>query len=266
MTDRFPLLFLLLSWIAVPVLATDADTGEPVPFSHADWTTVLERFVDADGMVDYVGLSRDRAVFDRYLQAIKATGPAIDPSRFHTPHAALAFYINAYNAHIFDGVLDKGPTIKSVWGALGTGFGFFAVRKIRVDGESTTLKKFEEDTILVGFRDARVHAALNCASIGCPLLRREAYVAERLDEQLDDATRVWVNDSAHVQVDHGARTVRLNKIFDWFRADFLHHGEQRGVSSPTLLDFVNHYREQPVPTDYGVAFLDYDKGLNAQGR
>ena len=34
------------------------------------------------------------------------------------------------------------------------------------------------------YDDPRIHFAVNCASIGCPMLREEAYVPERLDAQL----------------------------------------------------------------------------------
>lgn len=270
MTTRTAILttFLVLGPVlAGPAAGEETESGEIMPFSHADWTSVLERFVDDEGLVDYAGLSANRAVFDRYLRSIEAPeGPESEPERFHAPYEALAYYLNAYNAHVFAGVLERGPGIDSVWGPLGTGFGFFTRFKIVVDGEKTNLKKFEEETILAGFREPRVHAALNCASISCPRLRQEAYEGDRLDEQLDAAVREWVNDPDHVQVDIEERTVRLNEIFDWFREDFLRHGRERGVEDPTLLDFVNHFRETPVPEELEVEFLDYKKGLNSQHR
>lgn len=251
------------------VIAEETETAstESLPFSHADWTDVLERFVDDEGLVDYAGLAANRAVLDRYLRSIEApAGPESEVELFHTPYDALAYYINAYNAHVVAGVLERGPDIDSVWGPLGTGFGFFTRYEIVVDGEKTNLKKFEEDTILAGFREPRVHAALNCASISCPRLRREAYVGRRLDEQLDAAVREWVNDPAHVQIDFEEGKVRLNEIFDWFSEDFVRHGRERGLEDPTVLDFVNHFRDTPVPDGLEVEFLDYNKGLNSQHR
>ena len=40
------------------------------------------------------------------------------------------------------------------------------------------------------FRDPRVHFAIVCASLGCPVLRGEAYVPVQLEAQLDDQVRI----------------------------------------------------------------------------
>ena len=116
------------------------------------------------------------------------------------------------------------------------------------------------------FRDPRVHAALNCASLGCPRLPRRAFEAATLDNQLDASMREFVGEERNYSVDSGARVVRLSKIFNWFEADFLDYERKQGNQEPRLIDYVNRYQadDAKVPRDYRVRFFPYDKGINQQ--
>lgn len=245
-----------------------AATAEAETFSHQPWTEVLERFVDERGLVDYQGLADDRATFDRYLRSVERHSPESDPGMFPSRDHELAYYINAYNAQVFAGVIARGPEDDSVWGFLGTGYGFFVGMDIVVGGRETNLKKLEDVTIREGFQDPRIHAALNCASLGCPRLPRQAFTGERLDQQLDAAMSEFVTSPVGVQVDSGERTARLSKIFDWFRDDFLSSERRQGNADPKLLDYVNRYRGDAgeIPRGYAVEFMSYDKKINRQSR
>ena len=263
----------VLALILLFAVSATASTAQEAPmhdskqaFSHADWTTVLKRFVDDRGFVDYEGLARDRAVFDRYIRAIEEASPSSAPQRFPTRSDALAYYINAYNAHVFNGVLARGPEKKSVWRGLVSGLNFFVRMKVTVGGESMNLKSLEEKIILKQFKDPRVHAAINCASISCPRLIQEAFEPEHLDQQLDAVMREWVNDPTHLKVDEAGKKVRLNKIFDWFSGDFLGFEKRNGTQNANQIDYVNRFRspEQQIPRSYSISFLPYNKGINAQ--
>jgi len=235
-------------------------------FSHADWTTVLERWVDERGRVDYLGLAANRAVLDRYLAAVAESSPRSAPQRFPSRDDALAFYLNAYNAEVFGGVLDRGPERKSVWRGLISGYDFFVRRKVVIGGESVSLKTLEDEWIRAGFADPRIHAALNCASIGCPRLPRAAFEADRLGEQLDAAMREFVDDDRHCRFDAERRVVELSKIFDWFADDFLAWERSQDNPSPSIVHFVNRYRaaDSQLPADASVQYLPYGKGINQQ--
>jgi hypothetical protein len=246
--------------IFLPVRAADGS------FSHADWTETLQKFVDDHGLVDYQGLSGDRTRFDQYLGTIKTISPDSDPDLFPTTEDALAYFLNAYNAQVFQGVLERGPELESVWSGLISGYSFFVGMSIVIGGETTNLKTLEDDTIRKRFGDARVHAALNCASIACPRLPRLAFESDRLDEQLDAAMREFVADPRHCRVDSGLRTVTLSKIFDWYRADFLADERGFGNPDPRLVDYLNRFRSPTdrIPRDFRVRFFDYDKRINSQ--
>lgn len=247
-------------------LAGIAPAGAAEPFSHDDWERVLQEFVDDRGFVDYRGLAEDRAGLDRYIARLRAASPASDPGLFPTRDHELAYYLNAYNAWVFWGVLDRGPEIDGVWGLFGTGLSFFVGMDIELGGRETNLKELEDDVIRAGYGDPRIHAGLNCASVSCPRLPREAFTGPELDEQLDAAMREFVTDPKHLAVDRRAKTVRASKIFEWFADDFLTWLRQQGVADPDLIDYFNRYRGKAgaIPRTWTVEFMEYDKGLNAQ--
>ncbi|MCB1009419.1 MAG: DUF547 domain-containing protein [Acidobacteria bacterium] len=261
-TPRTALATLALLALLAPVAAPAAAVG----FSHDAWTAVLERFVDANGLVDYRSLSGDRAQLDRYLEALAAASPDSAPERFKTDAERLAYWLNAYNALVFQGVLARGPESESVWGDGLFGLGFFTAERHVLGGSRYSLKRLEDDVIRARFRDPRVHAALNCASLGCPRLPRRAFQGATLDVALDAALREFVADPRNCRVDAARRTVTLSKIFDWFEDDFLDRERRIGDPRPRLLDFVNRYRDPRdlVPRDFRVRFADYDKRINRQ--
>jgi hypothetical protein len=70
------------------------------------------------------------------------------------------------------------------------------------------------------YDDPRVHFAVNCASIGCPALREEAFVAERLDAQLDEQALRFMSDRTRNRYNAQRGRLELSKIFDWYGEDF----------------------------------------------
>jgi hypothetical protein len=236
------------------------------PFSHEEWTAVLGKFVDDEGLVNYVGLSGNSDGFSRYVQAVGKISPAVAPELFPTEEERLAYYLNAYNALVFEGVLRRGPEEESVWSGLVSGLKFFGMMKVKVGGEKMSLKTLEDQYIREQFQDPRIHAALNCASIGCPRLRRTAFESGTLHEDLDSAMQEFVSAELHVEIDRDRKTVLLSKIFDWFEDDFLDDEKRRGISDPNILDAINRYRsvDEQIPRGYKVDFRPYDKRINKQ--
>lgn len=254
---------LLVLTTMLPFVPLPASAGT---LSHQDWTAILERFVDERGRVDYIGLSRDRGALDRYLDRLAATSPDSQPAHFPTRNDQLAYWINAYNAVVVAGVLDRGVETPSVWGDGFFGIGFFTVERANLGGEKMSLKELEDDIVRARYRDPRVHAALNCASIGCPRLPRRAFEGATLDAELDAAMREFVAEPRNCRIDSGAATAWLSKIFDWFEDDFLDFERRQGEARPSLTRYVNRFRarDAQIPGSLRVRFLDYDKRLNRQ--
>ncbi|MEM7052144.1 MAG: DUF547 domain-containing protein [Acidobacteriota bacterium] len=234
-------------------------------FSHDLWARVLAQYVDDRGFVDYAGLAKNRRDLDRYIMQVESYSPASHPQMFTSRDHQLAYYLNAYNAQVFQGVLANG-TSKSVWGFLGTGYGFFVGMDIVIGGKETNLKKLEDVTIREGFADPRIHAALNCASAGCPRLPQEPFLGDTLDAQLDAAMTEFATSENHVRLDAGNNKVAISKIFNWFEDDFLDEEKSRGVAKPNIVGYLNRYRGDagPIPAGASVSYLPYDKGLNSQ--
>jgi hypothetical protein len=126
---------------------------------------------------------------------------------------------------------------------------------VRVVGRELSLDAIEHEIVRPRFGDPRVHFALNCAARGCPPLRAEAYTGERLQVQLDAATRAALNDPQFVdasQCGSEAGVLRLSRIFEWYADDF---GELRA--------FLDRYRAEPIAAECSIEYMDYDWALNA---
>jgi hypothetical protein len=212
---------------------------------HAPLDALLAKYVDTDGRVAYRTLAQqDAAVLDAYLGALAAADPAA-----LAPPEQIAFWINAYNARVLRGVLD-GYSAESFLGRKR----FFSFYRFPLVGQERTLDEIEHQILRKRFGEPRLHFALVCASTSCPKLRREAYRGERLDAQLDEQARVFLDDPRRNQFGPGD-VVHLSSIFKWFGDDF----DQAAGSVPA---FVRRYHALPEPAR--IEYLDYDWTMNAQ--
>jgi hypothetical protein len=253
--------------VACLVLGLLASPGSARPVqgfdhAHAAWTDVLKVCV-RDGGFDYAKLKQDRTSLDAYLAALHAVTPAElagwdEKQRF-------AFWINAYNAHCIQKVVDEYPlkSIKKLSGAFGLNSVFdqeFIPMKAHHpdEGDELSLNDIEHKILRAKFKDARVHAAINCASKSCPPLRAEAFMAERLDAQLDEQMKAFVNDPARNKLDPARKELELSEIFKWFAEDFERdaktvQGYLIRFAPPEKADFIRGAR---------IRYLDYDWDLN----
>ena len=174
-------------------------------------TVMLSAHV-TDGEVNYRAIAADQR-FHRYVAELRHA-PA---SQIEDPSERLAFWINAYNALAIRGILDGGSP-STFFGRIG----YFKSSTYEVGGRTTNLYDLERK-VIIRLGEPRSHFAINCASRSCPVLRSEAYVAEKLDAQLDDAARRFINDPSKNRFDVENRIAHLSKIFDWFEKDFTGH-------------------------------------------
>ncbi len=243
----------------------------PEGFDTRWWNDALGRWVQGD-RVDYAEVLNDAPDLKRFAATLAEVGPTATPARFQTEQERLSYYINAYNALTLLGVVDNWPisSVQDVRGWLNprAGFGFFYGLRFFLDGAKTNLYDLENGVIR-GFRDARIHAAINCASISCPPLAPHAYDPVALEGQLDLVTRAFCSSPVHVRVDGEAHEIRLSAIFDWYRADFEEHARRLG-RPPTVEDFIVAFAEPSVAASleqareagFEVVFQPYDWGLN----
>lgn len=220
---------------------------------EAAWARVLQDNVDEQGRVNFVRLAGHRADLDEYVAWIYEHSPQEVPALYPTPSAVLAYHLNAYNALAMYNILEAGiPQSLSGFAKVR----FFYLRKVRIGGEPMTLYAYETDVVRK-LGEPRVHFALNCMSVGCPHLPREPFRADAVDAQLQREAHRFFNEERNVRLDAAKRTVYLSEILKFYTDDFL-------KAAPSLIAFVNRYRDTPVPEDYSVKFTDYNWTVNAQ--
>lgn len=227
------------------------------------YQSVLQQHVDAQGRVDYAALKASPAL-STYIAALST---AEEPKQ---PAERMAFWINAYNALTVDMVVDHYPldSIKELDGG-----DPWTARMFQVAGRSVTLNHIEHQ-ILRPMGDPRIHAAISCASRGCPPLQRQVFTGATLQSQLEQASRAWMASNG-ISVDPETNTVMLNRIFEWYGADFAEHDSTADVDIPGVSgtqEAALHFAMQHLPQHsaflrqggYTVSYAPYDWGLNAQ--
>lgn len=217
---------------------------------HATWTELLAKNVDSSGHVNYQGFFDEKVKFHSYLCALEHEAPQED----WTENEKLAYWINAYNAFTIELIIDNYPleSIKELGGKLFKINTAWDIKFIKIEGRKYDLNNIEHGIIRKDFDEPRIHFAVNCASVSCPKLRNEAYVGSRLDEQLDDQVRSFINDSTRNVI--GTETAKLSKLFRWFKGDF--------TKEMTLNEFINQYADIKLTDDTEIDYFDYNWNLN----
>lgn len=256
---------LFVAWSAFEDLRP-ATKPEPAPdvsgVDHQLFDYLLKTYVQ-NGLVDYHGMSRDY-LFPVYLRQLAAA----QPDRLATDDERLALHCNAYNAFVINGVIRHNihNNEKNVLQYdPGDGTDFFDLQEHIFAGDTMSLNHLEHEVIRPTFQEPRVHVALVCAAVSCPAIRGEAYEGERLQQQLDDQTRLFANNKDYVSWDTEHETIRLSPILNWYGVDWVAQGgylrwlEQR-VESETLREKLGAAAADSVP----VTFNRYDWSLNSQ--
>ena len=225
----------------------------PYPAGYAAVLTAHVR----DGGVDYAGLKEQEAFFNAVLEAMAAVDPAVLP-----PSERIAFYINAYNAWTIKLILDHWPGIRSIKEAGNILRSPWKREFVRLAGKTVSLDAIEHGILRRQYGDARLHFALNCASMSCPPLAGVPYQGQTLNAQLDAQTAAFVNDPAQTFVVDGR--LHVSKLFDWYGEDF---GGETGVWA-----FIRRFAGPRLATamdalaDHRLVYADYDWSLNDRPR
>ena len=241
-------------------------------FDYAWWNAALGRWVHPEG-IDYDAVRAEEGDLRRFVATLAEFGPRATPERFTTQPERLAYYINAYNALVLFAVVDNWPldTVHDVRGWLdprGPASGSSTVCGSRSTA-ARPISTASSMKVIRGFIDARIHAAINCASKSCPALMPYAFEPARLDEQLDAVTRGFCSSAPHVRVDEEAEEIQLSAIFEWYQADFEEHARRLGRDA-TIVDFILAFAtpevaaevEHAQSADFEVVFQPYDWALN----
>lgn len=243
-------LMLVLSACSTVVKVSQSDTPAlPLVQAEQGYAAVLQRHVNQQGEVDFVALQADKSAsgvqaLASYVQTIAVTPLDAAP----TAPARLAHMINAYNALSMYNVIASGIP------ATHAGFAkvqFFVLRKFDIGGTPMSLYTFEND-IIRKLNEPRIHFALNCSAVSCPVLPRLPFTASKLDDELDRETRAFFAKPENLRIDDTQRKVIFNEILKFYTEDFT------PTHAPSLVAYAQRYTAQIIPADYTVTFAPYD--------
>ena len=273
----FPTLILLASCAAstpsnqaqnTNTQAQTSTVAQAAPLNYDDYAEVLATYVTDNGLVDYEKLQENRQQLDNFNAALGAVSPATYESWSEAEQ--IAFLTNAYNSFTLQSIIDQNPLKKSIKDIPGVWKG----REFDIAGQTKTLDNIEHQTLRANFNEPRIHVALVCAAMSCPPLRNEPYTGEKLDAQLDNQTRKFLESPHGLKIDREEKIVYLSSIFKWFGKDWEQtYGVDEkftgNASERAVLNFISKYltpeeREYLEQGDYEVKYLDYDWSLNKE--
>ncbi len=219
-------------------------------------------------MVNYQQLQANRQKLDRFNQSLARVNS--ENYNSWSDREKLAFLINAYNSFTLQSIIDQNPLKKSIRDIPGV----WRRRKFAIAELEKTLDNIEHDIIRKDFNEPRIHMALVCAAMSCPILRNEAYTSEKLDVQLDDQTKKFITSDRGFKIDRKQKIVYLSSIFKWYGQDWIaSYGiENKFTGSKkekAVLNFISQYlnpqdRQYLEEGQYKISYLNYDWSLNKQ--
>lgn len=220
------------------------------------WDQLLQCYVNPQGRVNYRAWQSESATaLADWLQHIAA-----ENWQSGSEDEQLAIWLNLYNALVIQAVLQRYPIASIQPKVLGVPnwiafLRFFTQPVFAMSGHRYSLNDIEHRIIRPRFREPRVHFALVCAAIGCPLLRHEAYHPERVRQQLEDDADRFIHNSAKVRYEAGV--LYCSKILKWYRKDFL-------AVSASIPDYLHRYLTDidVLNAEVPIHYLRYDWNLN----
>ncbi len=200
-----------------------------------------------DSKVDYLALNSDATLLNETLQiAAKIDVKQLDQNTYK------AFWINTYNLLVIKGIVDNYP-VKSVQDIKG----FFDKKSFDVAQQRMSLKKIEETMIKKVLKDPFLNFVLVCASNGCPPLINKAYLPETIDKQLEEQTRISINNPSFIRINNETKTIEVSEMFEWYREDFVNNEYK-------VITFLNKYRTNKIDENWSVEYYKYDWTLNSK--
>ncbi len=221
---RVMLILAVVLAIAATVYPEQTKQADESGFKYVDYATLLKKYVDPNGMVNYKELKKDRGRLDAFVGSMaNLKRQSYDQWK---DQDKIAFWLNAYNAFTLKAIIDNYPIKSSFWksrvypkNSIRQIKGVWTRLKFDVMGSKRNLKHIEHEILRKEFDDPRIHVAMVCAAMGCPPLRNEPYEGKKLDEQLDDQSRKFLSDPLKFR--HEKNALYLSPILKWFGEDFI---------------------------------------------
>lgn len=228
-----------------------SDESNTETIDHSAWQEILAEYIHSDesrlNLFDYRSASVSSV---GELEGYLADMQALDP-RDYSQAEQQAYWINLYNALTVELILQNYPleTITK----LGKGFFKFGPwddEVAQVAGEELTLNDIEHRILRPIWQDARIHFAVNCASLGCPNLQSMAFTAENTHKLMELAAFEYLGHARGAHFDSNGR-LQLSSLFEWYADDF-------GTTESEVLSSLSHY----APNEIAERLMSYDGRIN----
>jgi hypothetical protein len=240
--------------LAMTVFTAGAGAVAAAEPDYRLWQDLLSKHYDPARGMDYKGLKQDKAALDRLRQQMAA----VDVAALSRPEQ-LAYWINLYNISTVNVVAENYPvgSIRDISTDPIIRLNVFKKPHVLVKGGTMSLDEVENRKIREGFKDPRIHFAINCAAESCPPIRPEPFTGARLDQQLDDQARRFLNGphGVRLEADGEALTLHVTKILDWFKDDFASWG---GGRVPFLKKYLTPDKVKRIDAAKGKVDLEFD--------
>ena len=234
--------FLLLLIVVLQL----AFIGSPEPkVDHKIWNELLTKHVGRNGVVNYLGFKGEKQKLISYINILQSN----HPSSTWPKNEAKAYWINAYNAFTVKLILENYP-IESIM-KINNGKAW-DIKFIKIGKNTYSLNNIEHDILRPKYKDARIHFAVNCASVSCPKLSNKAFNSSSLEKHLNDMTMAFLNDASKNKIT--AKEVKISKLFEWYESDFKMNG--------SVIDFINKYSKVQAEPDAKISYQEYNWNLN----
>lgn len=234
-------LILILSICITATIVIGATPMETL--NNSSWNDLLKNYVSEDGQVNYKGFQNDKEKLDDYLKTLSDHQPIENWS----DNEKLAYWINAYNAFTISLIIEHYPVksimdIKNAWD----------LKFIQLGTNTYSLNEIEHEIIRKEFNEPRIHFALVCAALSCPILLNEAYMADKLEQQLQQQGILFINDPSKNVIT--PKKAKISQLFNWFADDF--------TKNVSMIDYLNSFSKTKLTSKTKIEFMDYNWDLN----
>lgn len=234
---------------------------------HREFDDLLKQYVASNGRVSYNGFKKDKKKLETYLSSLSTVSQG-EYDKFDGKQK-LAFLINAYNGYTIKLILDDEAkngkwtkSIKKIGGLFGSPW---KIEFFKLLGKKRHLDWIEHQ-MLRKFGEPRIHAAIVCASIGCPILLNRAFVENQVYNQMQNQMVKFLKDKAKNRFDARKNELYISPIFKWFKEDFT-KGTKKDKD---LIAYLKKTMQgsgddiEKTPENASIEYTDYNWDLNEQ--
>ncbi len=222
-----------------------------------DVNSLIKKYVNKKGYVNYKKLKINSTLLIKAINSISNISAEIFNQ--WNKKDKIAFLINAYNVFTIKLIIDNYPvnSIMEIGGA-------FKKFKFKLLNNKYSLDEIENKILRKNFKEPRIHMALVCAALSCPILRNEAYTGIKLNKQLSIQVKHFFNLKTNFKIDEQKKILYISSIVKWYKIDFDRFKKKNHIG---LTGFIYKYYSESLPKDlknYKIKYLHYSWVLNKQ--